>query len=75
VFIRPDLQRNGLGKMIMEKLERVVCLKEIRMVYLDASLFAYQFYKALGYQTISKEAIEVNGEEKLNYFEMRKKLN
>jgi N-acetylglutamate synthase-like GNAT family acetyltransferase len=72
VFVNPKFQGKGLGKTIMEKLERKAVVKDIETIYLDASLFAYDFYKYLGYETISEESIDVGEGEKLDYYKMKK---
>lgn len=75
VFIIPEFQGKGFGKIIMKKLEEIALLKKIERINLDSSLVAYKFYKSLDYMTIKEEMIKISEENKLNYFEMEKIIN
>ncbi len=55
----------GLGKRIMRGLEEKAIKEKVRIMDLDASLVAYSFYRALGYQTQSEEIIQVKKRAKL----------
>nr|WP_255680526.1 GNAT family N-acetyltransferase [Methanosarcina sp. DH2] len=74
VFIKPLYQKVGLGKRIMHGLEDKSVEERVRMLGLDASLVAYPFYRALGYQTQSEEIIPIRNGQNLRYYKMVKNL-
>ncbi|WP_332881790.1 GNAT family N-acetyltransferase [Methanosarcina horonobensis] len=65
IFVNPLYQKMGLGKRIMRGLEEKAIKEKVRIMDLDASLVAYSFYRALGYQTQSEEIIQVKKRAKL----------
>lgn len=74
VFIKTLYQKVGFGKRIMHGFEDKAVEEGVRMLDLDASLVAYPFYRALGYQTKSKEIIPVRNGQNLRYYKMVKNL-
>jgi glucosamine-phosphate N-acetyltransferase len=74
VFVEPEFQRRGLGKLIMNKLEEKAVSKGIKVVKLDASLPSKKFYDSLGYTTLEKTYVKVDNGKKLRYFKMSKDL-
>jgi GNAT superfamily N-acetyltransferase len=51
----PTFQKKGLGsQLIMEVEERLLKLKEIRLLWLNARINAKKFYQNLGYETVVK---------------------
>lgn len=74
VFVKPAYQNMGFGKRIMYGLEEHAMEKGIKVIDLDASLVAYTFYKALGYETQTEDTIPVKNGQGLRYYKMDKKL-
>ena len=74
VFVNPEFQGQGLGKLLMEKLEIKALSAGIRIVKLDSSLPAKNFYDSLGYKTIKKTFVKVKNSKKLDYYKMKKSL-
>ena len=74
VFVEPDLQTHGLGRLIMRHLEERAALAGIEMIRLDASLPAKRFYDGLGYTVVEKAFLQVENGQSLDFFRMRKKL-
>jgi len=74
VFVNPEFQKQGLGKLLMEKLETKARSAGIRIVKLDSSLPAKKFYDSLGYKTIEKTFVKVENGKKLDYYKMKKRL-
>lgn len=74
VFVKPRYQKMGLGKKIMHRLEEKAVEKGVRIMDLDASLVAYSFYRALGYETQTEEVTPVKNGQKLRYYKMVKKF-
>jgi len=74
VFVNPEFQKHGFGKLLMEKLETKALSAGISVVKLDSSLPAKRFYDSLGYETIEKTFVEVGNGKKLDYYKMEKSL-
>lgn len=74
VFVKPKYQNMGLGKKIMYRLEEKAMEKGVWIMDLDASLVAYPFYRALGYETQAEDVIPVKNGQSLRYYKMVKKL-
>lgn len=74
VFVKPEYQNMGFGKRIMHRLEEKAIEKGVRIMDLDASLVAYAFYRALGYEAQAEDVILVKNGQNLRYYKMVKKL-
>ncbi|HEY3361700.1 MAG TPA: GNAT family N-acetyltransferase [Methanosarcina sp.] len=74
VFVKSAYQKMGFGKKIMYRLEEKAVEKGVRIIDLDASLVAYPFYKALGYETQTEDTIPVKNGQSLGYYKMTKEL-
>jgi len=74
VFVDPGYQRQGLGKMIMNELERQAATNGVKVARLRALANARRFYESLGYSTVDKSTVEVDNGRWLEYYQMEKKL-
>jgi GNAT superfamily N-acetyltransferase len=74
VFVDPEFQKRGLGRLIMHKLEEKAISTGVKAVNLDASLPSKKFYDSLGYTTSEAAYLEVENDEKLHYYKMNKAL-
>lgn len=74
VFVKPSHQRQGLGKKIMRHLEKQAVKKGSSAVVLQSSINAKGFYDGLGYETLKKTFIDLDNNQRLDYFEMAKKV-
>jgi GNAT superfamily N-acetyltransferase len=74
VFVRPDRQGRGIGRLIMAELEEKASKSSIGRLGLSASLPAKEFYLRLGYEIVSEEDYEVAPGQHLEYYEMAKEL-
>lgn len=74
VFVEPGLQKHGLGRLIMQRLEQKAASRGLAVVRLDASLPAKPFYDALGYATIERTSLDVENDRHLDFFRMQKVL-
>jgi GNAT superfamily N-acetyltransferase len=74
VFVRPDHQGRGIGRLIMAELEAEALARGIERLDLSASLPALEFYLHLGYEIVSNEDYEVAPGQHLVYYEMGKAL-
>ncbi|MDU8499173.1 GNAT family N-acetyltransferase [Pseudomonas syringae] len=52
VFVDPDRHRRGVGRLLMEELERVALEAGIRLLIVPSSLTAQGFYTALGFRLV-----------------------
>ena len=74
VFIEPGLQRHGLGRLIMQRLEEQAATLGIDTIRLDASLPAKPFYDSLGYVTTEAAFLKVENGRRLDFFRMQKTM-
>jgi len=75
VFISPEFQKHGFGKLIMYKLEERAISKGITAIKLDASIPSRSFYDSLGYVTLEETFLEVENDKRLGYHKMQKTIN
>ena len=74
VFVVPEFQKPGFGKLIMHNLGERALSTRVRFVKLDASLPSKRFYDSLGYVTLEETFLEVEKGKKLDYYKMEKSL-
>jgi N-acetylglutamate synthase-like GNAT family acetyltransferase len=74
VFINPEYQRQGIGKIIAEKLERKARANGLAKLDLSASLKSRQFWEARGFTSTKEFALPVANGQKLIFYEMTKTL-
>jgi GNAT superfamily N-acetyltransferase len=70
VFVAPDLQRKGIGKIVARELIRKAKLGLQATLELDASIISARFWESLGFQTMREDFIPVSHNEKLVYYKM-----
>ena len=75
VFVDEEKQNSGIGKIIMNNLERYALSQNTKEIVLEASILSFEFYKKLRYKKISEKFISVDNCKKLYYVEMKKKIN
>lgn len=74
VFINPEYQRQGIGKIIADKLERKAGWEGLEKLDLSASLKSRRFWEAMGYFSAGEFSLPVGNDQKLVYYEMVKTL-
>jgi GNAT superfamily N-acetyltransferase len=74
VFVRPDIQRLGYGKMIVSELERRSKARGLSEVVLSISLPSKEFYVALQYEVLTSCSLDVGDGQHLDYWKGRKFL-
>lgn len=52
VFVAPDVQARGIGKLLMAEIERTACNRDIHKLTVPSSLSAETFYKRLGFKAV-----------------------
>jgi len=75
VYIHPAFARRKLGSRLLEKAERFACRQGHRSVYLRASLTAYPFYLAHGYNKIRRFRYCLLNGARLPCIQMRKRMS
>ena len=73
LFVTSDFQKKGYGSYIMQCLEKEISLNNTS-IYLDASLAAACFYEHRGYKTLKHEELFINGNARLAYEVMEKRI-
>ena len=58
--VAPEYQRQGIGKLLLQKIELDLKEREIEMVELDARSSAIEFYRKLGYVAEGEEFLSVS---------------
>jgi len=74
VFINPQHQRHGIGKIIAEKLESKAKANGLVKMDLSASLKSRRFWEALGFISTGEFVLPVANDQKLIFYEMIKML-
>lgn len=57
--VSPSLQRNGIGRSLVQFAEESARTMKFEVIELNARIYAQGFYEKLGYQTEGNEFIEV----------------
>ena len=73
LFVTSDFQKKGYGSYIMQCLEKEISFNST-IIYLDASLAAACFYEHRGYKTLKHEELFINGNARLAYEVMEKRI-
>ena len=74
VFVHPDHQCKGYGKVIMAKLEKLARAKALQRIALSISLPSRKFYEHCGYEVLEECAIDAGEGEHLKYWPGEKLL-
>jgi N-acetylglutamate synthase-like GNAT family acetyltransferase len=75
VFVNPLLQHRGIGKLIVQELERRASVEKIATIDLEASLVSRQFWESLGFVIQREDYVPVRKDQKLCYYKMIKTLD
>ena len=73
-FVSPDCQRQGIGGLIAQELERKALLKKPASIDLEASIVSRQFWESRGYVLQEETCIPVKNGQKLIYYKMSKEI-
>lgn len=74
VYIDPEHQRQGIGKLIYEELERKATSEGLEKLDLSASPKSRSFWAAMGFIFAGEFSIPVAHDKELIYYEMTKML-
>jgi ribosomal protein S18 acetylase RimI-like enzyme len=61
VYVHPETLRKGIGRSIVESLEKIACSRGFTFCTLNSSSNAFEFYKKLGYEYQGEKSLESNG--------------
>lgn len=75
VFVHPDWQGKGLGKVIMQDLEQQARKNDLPLIELHSSLFAKPFYDSQSYKMFHVGKVKVANDEVLYYQRMAKRID
>lgn len=68
LFVKPDCQGQGFGKVIMNELESRAKNKGFSVISLDVSLPSRGFYEKLGYKILPEQSLDVGEGQHLKYW-------
>ena len=75
VFVNPLHQCKGIGRLIVQDLERRVLVGKIATLDLEASLVSRQFWESMGFTVQREDYVQVRKGQKLCYYRMIKTLS
>ncbi|WP_407186992.1 GNAT family N-acetyltransferase [Bradyrhizobium centrosematis] len=52
VFVAPDVQARGIGKLLMAEIERTACARNLPSLTVPSSITAESFYARLGFKAV-----------------------
>jgi putative acetyltransferase len=73
IFIHPDHQREGIGRKLMQKIDKKAEKEGVEEIEVSASLTAKEFYEKLGFEMIEETESEMEGKN-IPIYKMKKKL-
>lgn len=74
VFVAPEFQWRGIGRLIMSCLERRAAENGANVVYLTSTAVSKAFYESLGYLVIEGEVFSSERSLAVGYFRMKRTL-
>lgn len=67
MYVKPEYQKNGCGRKIINELERKAKENKIAKIELNASPVSKEFYERLGYKHLAQVKINNNGQYTICY--------
>jgi len=74
IYISPRHQRKGIGRLIVQELEKKALTEKLTTLDLGASLLSRQFWESLGFVVQKEDYVPVRNDQKLHYFLMVKTI-
>ena len=74
-FVSPACQRQGIGGLLAQELEKKASLRKSGDITLEASLVSREFWEKRGFTVQEETFIPVKNGQKLIYYNMSKKIN
>jgi N-acetylglutamate synthase-like GNAT family acetyltransferase len=75
IIIRPDMQRQGYGTELLQRLEQYARNNRISMLQLSALTPSRPFFEQLGFNTVSEHYFKAENLRQFKYYIMEKRLN
>jgi len=75
LYIKPHMSGNGIGSVIINRIEEIAYEKNITELALSSTLNAVQFYEHMGYQGRGKAVFKLSTGDELECVPMIKKIN
>jgi ribosomal protein S18 acetylase RimI-like enzyme len=75
VFVWPKYQHNGIGKLLVNDLEKKASFEKSIIVDLEASLSSKRFWESLGFVVQREDYVLVRNNRKLDFYKMFKTLD
>jgi len=74
VFVHPNHQHIGIGKLVVKQLEQKAAINKLSTLDLSSSLVSRRFWESVGFNFLRENYIPVSNEKKLIFYEMLKTL-
>jgi GNAT superfamily N-acetyltransferase len=74
VFVDPQYQRKGIGKLVMDKLEKQAIAEGVSIVHLTSTASSKLFYDSLGYLSLQGKIFSAENSQEIGYYQMSKQL-
>ena len=74
LYVNPTAGRKGVGEKLMQELENCAAKKGISCLTLNASMNAEEFYKRIGYKSLSHSTLRLSEEYEMDCIKMEKRL-
>ncbi len=74
VYISPLHQHRGIGRLIVQELEKKALAEKLPAVDLGASLVSRRFWESLGYTVQKEEYVPIENDKQLHFYRMSKTL-
>ena len=74
VFVHPEFQHGGHGKILMKMLEDEARASGQRQTQLSVSLTSKRFYESLGYELVEECSKDVGQGQRLDFWKAKKRL-
>jgi GNAT superfamily N-acetyltransferase len=74
VYVDPDYQKQGIGRLLMNALEQMAAARGKKKVKLRATDLSKKYYEKMGYATVEKNLEGVENGKELVYYLMEKEL-
>ena len=75
VFVHPDRQGRGLGKVLMARLEEDARAAGVTESLLSVSLPSKRFYEGLGYEIVEERSRDLGDDQRLDFWKAKKRLD
>jgi len=61
MFVNPKYHKRGIGKKLLENIEKIAKKRKIKKLKVGSTIFAERFYKKCGFKRVKKDRWEHKG--------------